>query len=274
MTSDNATSPEVGWSWRASRRGRWAAIALAAVGVAIYASATGRRFTAGTFFLSVGAAALTYVALGVYRTVQALLVEPAAEDGSPQRRAGGRRWGELEREKQRLLKAIKEIEFDRQMGKLSESDFQESIGRYRARAMRIIRQLDPASADEGGDYRALIEAELKARRKVGRVPAEAPATPPGADAGIATAATGAGRAPTAASTVATGAGTASAVEPGARCAACGTSNDLDAAFCKRCGKPLRLRCAGCTTDNDGDAAFCKKCGGKLALDVPEAGGAA
>jgi hypothetical protein len=65
---------------------------------------------------------------------------------------------DLEREKALTLRSIKELEFDRAMRKLSDSDFEEMARRLRARAMGIMKQLD-----EGGDYRALIERELAAR---------------------------------------------------------------------------------------------------------------
>src|SRR5688572_24706411 len=64
----------------------------------------------------------------------------------------------LEREKMLVLRSIKELEFDRAMGKLSEKDFEEMAARLRARAMLLMRQLDA-----GGGYRELIERELKAR---------------------------------------------------------------------------------------------------------------
>ena len=54
--------------------------------------------------------------------------------------------------------AIKELEFDRAMGKLSEADWQEMSGRLRARAARLIRQLDA-----GANYREQIERELTNR---------------------------------------------------------------------------------------------------------------
>jgi ribosomal protein L40E len=67
----------------------------------------------------------------------------------------------LEREKSLALRSIKELEFDRAMGKVSERDFTEMSGRLRARAARIIRQLDA-----GGTYRERIEKEIASR--VGR----------------------------------------------------------------------------------------------------------
>ncbi len=64
----------------------------------------------------------------------------------------------LEREKALVLRSIKELEFDHAMGKLSESDFHDMAGRLRARAGRLIRQLDA-----GSGYRAEIERELAKR---------------------------------------------------------------------------------------------------------------
>jgi len=55
----------------------------------------------------------------------------------------------LEREKLLTLRSIKELEFDRAMGRLSDEDWNEMSGRLRARAARLMRQLDrrrPATA--------------------------------------------------------------------------------------------------------------------------------
>src|SRR4029078_1671008 len=86
--------------------------------------------------------------------------------------ATGRRRKELEREKALLLKALKELEFDHEMGKVSDADFREIGGGYRARAMRVLRQLD----EQAADYKALVEKELKARLGVAQAapPDEAP----------------------------------------------------------------------------------------------------
>jgi ribosomal protein L40E len=64
----------------------------------------------------------------------------------------------LEREKTLVLRSIKELEFDRAMGKVSDEDFREMSGRLRARAMRLMRHLDA-----GADYREQIEREVDAQ---------------------------------------------------------------------------------------------------------------
>src|SRR4029077_4800396 len=71
---------------------------------------------------------------------------------------GHRTRAALEREKALTLRAIKELEFDRAMGKLSDSDWHEMSGRLRARATRLMRQLDA-----GDGYRERIERDLSKR---------------------------------------------------------------------------------------------------------------
>jgi hypothetical protein len=107
---------------------------------------------------------------------------------------------ELEREKMLVLKAIKEIEFDYQMRKIAEPDYKDMIERYRGRAMRLISELEA-----GDNFRPLIERELKDRL------AALSAAP--LDENAAEAAVG-------------------------QCSACGTQNDEDAQFCKKCGGKL------------------------------------
>ena len=50
--------------------------------------------------------------------------------------------GELEREKLLVLRSIKELEFDRAMGKVSQEDFTEISSRLRARALTLMQDLD------------------------------------------------------------------------------------------------------------------------------------
>lgn len=72
--------------------------------------------------------------------------------------------GELEREKRTLLKAIKEAEFDHEMGKLSKADADAMIAQYRARAIEVLKELERLSgAGGGGSVREQIEREVRAR---------------------------------------------------------------------------------------------------------------
>src|SRR5438477_8220581 len=121
---------------------------------------------------------------------------------------GHRTRAALEREKALALRSIKELEFDRAMGKLSESDWREMSGRLRARAARLMRQLDA-----GSGFREQIEKDL-AKRMAAADARVKPSRPEGSDSRDAK---------------------ASAER---LCAACQTVNDADAKFCKGCGQPL------------------------------------
>ena len=90
-------------------------------------------------------------AAAVYRTVAPLGSE-LADDTSL---VGGRTRAALERDKALTLRAIKELEFDRAMGKVSDADFAEMRDRLRARAVRLMTQLDGAAM-----YRAQIERDV------------------------------------------------------------------------------------------------------------------
>ena len=109
-----------------------------------------------TIVILVGVLMATTILVGVaaLRTLRPLV------SGDEDRVAmiGQRTRAALEREKHLTLRAIKELEFDRAMGKLAESDFVEMSGRLRARAARIIRQLDA-----GSGYREQIERDLAKR---------------------------------------------------------------------------------------------------------------
>jgi len=73
---------------------------------------------------------------------------------------------ELQREKRSLLKAIKEIEFDREMGKTSEEDARTIVRVYRARAIEVIKAIDAVQGGEAGSLRDEIEREVRARTQL------------------------------------------------------------------------------------------------------------
>lgn len=72
---------------------------------------------------------------------------------------------ELERDKRSLLKAIKEIEFDRETGKLSEADAAALTAVYRARAIDVIKAIEAAEG-AATTVREQILAEVRARKAV------------------------------------------------------------------------------------------------------------
>jgi hypothetical protein len=173
----------------------WQFFVLAALGcaTAVTFMARGQGPTAVILLgVLMGAAAL--VGYAMLRTLRPLV--SAEEDRTEM--VGQRTRVALEREKLLTLRSIKELEFDRAMGRLSDEDWNEMSGRLRARAARLMRQLDA-----GAGYREQIEKDLAKRIGDKR---EAPA--------------------------------AAAIAAERICASCDTANDRDAKFCKGCGQPL------------------------------------
>jgi len=81
--------------------------------------------------------------------------------------------GELEREKRTLLKAIKEAEFDHQMGKLSQRDADEMIRGYRIRAIEVIKEIDRLGSGAADSVREQILREVRARIQLDAKPGKA-----------------------------------------------------------------------------------------------------
>src|SRR4051812_1760800 len=104
--------------------------------------------------LTIGAAGAAAAAF--YRTIVPLTVRDTSTLGE---RPSDRARAALEREKALVLRSIKELEFDRAMGKVSEKDFEEMGGRLRTRAISLMKQLDAG----GSAYREAIEGELRER---------------------------------------------------------------------------------------------------------------
>lgn len=160
---------------------------LAATGVVLVASG---QSAASIIVLSITVVSASFVALGAYRSLAPLVLPDAGE--APQLIVGHTR-AALEREKTLTLRAIKDLEFDYAMKKVSQQDFEEMSTRLRARALGLMRQLD-----SGGGYKEAIEREIATRLRT------AAPTPPTGD----------------------------------RLCTCGTVNDHDARFCKKCGSAL------------------------------------
>ena len=170
----------------------WQLFTLAGlIGATVVVLVSRGQTPAGIILLSLTIFTAAAVGMAAWRTLAPFT---GSEEPAGPEILGGRTRAALEREKTLVLRSIKDLEFDRAMGKVSDKDFAEMSARLRARAARLIRQLDG-----GRSYREQIEQEI-ARRvgKAARPPAQRP--------------------------TATNA-----------CGACGTENDGDARFCKRCG---------------------------------------
>ncbi len=111
---------------------------------------------------------------------------------------------ELTDKKQRALRALKDIEQEHALGKIDDADFAVLDADYRAQAKDVIREMDDSLAP----FREKAEAIV--REHLGKHPVT---TEPAREE-------------------------ADDVDDVIECPKCETENDLDAAFCKKCGEKL------------------------------------
>ena len=160
-----------------------------------------------TFFIVLAALALLFTLLSLWQSLRHALAQrgvaatSAANLVSPERAA-------LLAEKQSLLVALKDLEAERESGKLSGADFRDLNEQYRTRARDVLRQLDLLLGPHRDNAKALLSSV-----------------------------TAAGSGPVA--PVATTTGPASEPSAVKSCQSCSADNDPDAVFCKRCGTRLQ-----------------------------------
>ena len=138
------------------------------------------------------------------------------------------------------LTALKEIEFDRETGKLSDDDYQSLKAKYTAAALEAMRQdaevLSPGRVSD--DVEAMIAAKVRALRSAsaGISPDSAIPSP--------------------------------SAKPAANpsCSSCGPRPEPDAVFCSTCGRrlPLGAFCARCRTVLQPGSRYCESCGCQVA----------
>jgi hypothetical protein len=124
------------------------------------------------------------------------------------------------------LAALKEIEFDRETGKLSDEDYAFLKGKYTGAALEALREEAAAEASVAGRGAADVETMVAARVRALR--SATSSAPPGA----------------------------------ATCPACGPRPEPDAVFCSTCGRRLLQggACAGCGAELGPGSRFCERCG--------------
>jgi hypothetical protein len=147
------------------------------------------------------------MALGGLAAVLYPFTRPRERDESEETRL---RLRELVAAKETLYATLKELDFDRVAGKLSEEDFRQLEARYRARAIEVLKAIDALKGEARGEDEELAEALereiLGLRRKLQATPPPTPREP--------------------------------APEP-RFCPHCGGPVSSLDNFCSRCGAPLR-----------------------------------
>lgn len=106
-----------------------------------------------------------------------------------------------EAQKRAVLQALKDLEFERSVGKIDEADYEELVQRYRVEAKRLLRAVDEDLAPLRERAAAYVAEQLGTEPAPRRSKAAKKADDP-------------------------------------VCPDCQTQNDHDAAFCKKCGSKL------------------------------------
>jgi ribosomal protein L40E len=158
-----------------------------------------------TLFIVLGACALTLTLFWLWMSLRHTLVHAEeAQVASIDPRASPR--AALLAEKHSLLVALKDLEAERDTGKLSDADFTELSARYRARARSVLKQLDAQIAPHRDVAKAMLQSAGEAPKPESVLASSTPAT------------------------------SAAATQI---CESCSTTNDIDATFCKKCGARLQ-----------------------------------
>jgi hypothetical protein len=150
-----------------------------------------------------------------------------------------------EEKKRAVLRALKDLEYERGVGKVSEEDYAVLSARYRDEARRLLQELDKAETPARAKVEALLQKRLE-REKL--EVAKAAVEKAKAEAAEAEAAEeddedddeedeASSQRPAPAEAADDEEEEASEPDP-ATCVDCGTHNDADARFCKQCGKTM------------------------------------
>jgi rRNA maturation endonuclease Nob1 len=128
------------------------------------------------------------------------------------------------------LTALKEIEFDRETGKLSDSDYELLKAKYTAAALDVLRHESEEVASD--DVEAMVAAKVRALRSASAaIPSNASALP----------------------------------DSNPACMTCGPRPESDAIFCSSCGRRLsRSVCDRCGAALTPDSRYCETCGRQVA----------
>ncbi len=118
----------------------------------------------------------------------------------------------LSEEKRRALRALKDLENEHALGKIDDGDYRAMVLRYRGDARDLMRAMDMQVAPLRADAERIAREHLE---KLGLAPRT--------DVALTTSVPAPSGQP----------------RPRVTCLTCETSNEPDAAFCKKCGTPVR-----------------------------------
>jgi len=183
--------------------GGWVAVGLPAL-CAAGAIVAGAVATVGSALLVLASGALLGTIALLWASLRTLSGDAPLPRGVDSL-AAARATSELAEEKRRVLRALKDLESERAIGKIDGADYRALVARYRDEAKSLMREMDL----EISPFRAKAESLAREHLEREGLTATAEALPPGEVSGPAD-----GR---------------------LACGACDASNEPDAVFCKQCG---------------------------------------
>lgn len=156
--------------------------------------------------------------------------------------------GALEDEKNALLRALKDLEYEHQVGKIDDEDYARLDRAYRARAKDVLAELDrdlkpylsraeslAGAAADRTEKADKSDKKTKKKTKAKAAKAEPVTTPAGSEAEAPAPAEPADEEEKAEASDEAAPATTPATQV---CPKCATTNDGDARFCKKCATPL------------------------------------
>jgi hypothetical protein len=159
-----------------------------------------------------------------------------------------------EEQKRAVLRALKDLDYERSVGKISDQDYEELSARYRQQARELLRSLDEELAPARERLARLVEERVDSpiapsADSKPKKPQKARSARPAAELET----PGQRAAPS-----------AHAKLPTRTCSECHARNELDARFCKGCGQRMaaegKLLCVACPASYDQKLAECPQCG--------------
>lgn len=207
----------------------WFATAMAAA-----ALVTGWLLSVGTGVLVLAGGLIVLFLVATYMAIDSLLAEKV--DLATVADLQESELVDLEREKAAIVQSIRDLENERDLGKISPDDFQALDAFFRKRAIGVMRKIDRDLSSWRKRAEALVADRLQ------------------------TAADRQGRAGAQPSRIEAPAPEAVAVPTVRTCYACDAPVDEESSFCKKCGAQVTCTCG---VPLDAESAFCKKCGAKV-----------
>ena len=171
----------------------------------------------GPAFLVMASGALVGVILLLWASLRTLGGEAPLAEGLVAAAATNSTVSDVAERKRRVLRALKDLEHEHSVGKIDDDDYAQINARYRKEAKDILKEMDVEIEPLRAKAEAMARAHL-AKRGLAE----------GAGDGVAAKAE---EAPTERPS-------RKEVDTRIACPKCRTSNDADAAFCKKCGGPL------------------------------------